>query len=355
MQTDTLTQLRQVSPLNPLSDGGLREISRLGRIFAFPRGTNLLEQRELDHCTFYLLSGQLRIDSKRNGSEVMVGGTSASAALRKNRDLLIAEAITETRLLCIETDLLDVTLIWDQLNEAPPDRQGNNYWEYRTSPGTVAAHLMSGALAALTPDRVALLLERFEPVTATRGEIIVREGDPGDHYYVIDDGRCVVTRRIGNTVAELAELRPGDGFGEEALLGDGIRNATVTMKRDGRLYRLSREDFDLLLREPLLRQMPAEQAMEKRNSAIWIDVRFPTEFRRDKLAWAINIPLGEIRHIFPVLDRTCEYIVCCQNGRRSAAAAFLLAQAGCQAWALQGGLESLTSPAGASHGGEDVK
>lgn len=340
MQTDSLQQLRQVAGLSPLSEDGLHEIARLAKVRSFPRGTDLLTQDELRHCTFYLLDGQLHVASMRNGGEVMVGATTSSAALRQSADLLRADAITEVRLLCIATDLLDVTLIWDQLSREPADSLPGNS---ARAPGNVAGHLLSGALAAITPDRIALLLERFKPIKAGCGQTIVRQGEPGDQYYVVDDGRCVVSRRIGNVETELAELRPGDGFGEEALLGDGIRNATVTMTSDGHLYCLAKADFDVLLREPLLRQLTAAEAIKKCDAAIWIDVRFPSEFSRDRLPWAINIPLGEIRNIFSVLNRSGEYIVYCENGSRSAAAAFLLAQAGCTVWSLQGGLETFAA------------
>ncbi len=115
------------------------------------------------------------------------------------------------------------------------------------------------------------------------------------------------------------------------------------MTSDGQLYCLAKHDFDVLLREPLLRQLPAVEAVKKCDAAIWIDVRFPSEFSRDRLSWAINIPLGEIRNIIGVLNRSGEYIVYCQNGSRSAAAAFLLAQAGCKVWSLEGGLEAFAA------------
>ena len=54
---------------------------------------------------------------------------------------------------------------------------------------------------------------------------------------------------------------------------------------------------------------------------------------------AINVPLAEVRNMFPVLDRSREYVVYCQSGRRSAAAAFLFAQRGFKVWVLDGGLK----------------
>ncbi len=202
MQTDSLQHLRHVTGLSPLSEDGLNEISRLATVRAYPRGTNLLVQDNLKYCTFYLLDGQLHVSSIRSGGEVMVGGTTSSAGLRQSPDLLKAETITQVRLLCIATDLLDVTLIWDQLNQEPAGAvTGDN----PRTPGTVADHLLSGALAAITPDRIALLLERFKPIKTHRGQTIVREGEPGDQYFVIADGRCVVTRQVGNVFAVVSQ------------------------------------------------------------------------------------------------------------------------------------------------------
>ena len=52
------------------------------------------------------------------------------------------------------------------------------------------------------------------------GDTIVEEGDAGEHYYVIRRGRCSVSRRPddGAPALRLAELRPGDAFGEESLI-----------------------------------------------------------------------------------------------------------------------------------------
>ena len=169
--------------------------------------------------------------------------------------------------------------------------------------------------------------------------MIIREGAEGDYYYLVESGRCQVERMVGGVSMTLAELKSGDTFGEEALVSQAKRNATVTMKTDGSLLRLSKQDFDVLLREPLLHAINMEQATQKvLNGAQWIDVRYPSEYQYDRLPGARNIPLSEIRNAFGALDMDEEYIIYCQSGRRSAAAAFLLAQRGYQALLLEGGL-----------------
>ena len=144
---------------------------------------------------------------------------------------------------------------------------------------------------------------------------------------------------IGGVTMFLAELKSGDAFGEEALVSEAKRNATVTMISDGTLLRLAKQKFIELLKEPLLHRISISEARQRvAAGAQWIDVRYPSEYQYDKLPGAINIPLAEIRDAFDLLDKSREYLVYCQSGRRSSAATFLLAQRGYKAYLLRGGL-----------------
>jgi rhodanese-related sulfurtransferase len=88
-----------------------------------------------------------------------------------------------------------------------------------------------------------------------------------------------------------------------------------------------------------LQRISAEDARAKvADGAQWIDVRYPSEYQYDKLPGAINIPLSDIRNAFGALDKGREYVLYCQSERRSAAAAFLMAQRGYRAYVLSGGL-----------------
>jgi CRP-like cAMP-binding protein len=101
---------------------------------------------------------------------------------------------------------------------------------------------------------------QVQPVPAKRGETIIQQGDPGDYYYLIESGRCKVSRLVAGSPVQLAELKEGDAFGEEALVADTVRNATVVMNTDGMLLRLSKQDFNDLLRAPLLQKVAGEEA-----------------------------------------------------------------------------------------------
>jgi len=68
----------------------------------------------------------------------------------------------------------------------------------------------------------------------TAGEIVIREGDVGDRFYVIETGEVAVA---GTT------LGPGDAFGEIALLRDVPRTTTVTARAETTLLTIDRAEF----------------------------------------------------------------------------------------------------------------
>jgi MFS family permease len=83
------------------------------------------------------------------------------------------------------------------------------------------------------------LSHRLTPVEAKAGTPVVREGEHGEHFYVIAAGRF----DVANSAGEFPALAAGDVFGEIALLRDVPRTATVTARTDGQLYALDRDAF----------------------------------------------------------------------------------------------------------------
>jgi MFS family permease len=96
----------------------------------------------------------------------------------------------------------------------------------------------------LSPARIETALRRLDPVDAVAGQVIVREGDVADRFYVICGGSFRVTQVDGaGGERQLRTLGEDDVFGERGLLARSPRTATVTAETDGRLFSMSGEDF----------------------------------------------------------------------------------------------------------------
>ena len=103
----------------------------------------------------------------------------------------------------------------------------------------VFAHLTPGTLAEVADQMV---LERFDP-----GAVIIRQGDPGDKFYLVRSGTVEVLVDDGTQQNVVAELGEGDYFGEAALLEDKPRNATVRAREAVEVYSLGKPDFNAVL------------------------------------------------------------------------------------------------------------
>ncbi len=187
------------------------------------------------------------------------------------------------------------------------------------------------------------VFERMTERAVESGETIVAQGEPGDAYYVILSGEAEVwvTDPFTDETSRATVLGAGDGFGEEALLLEGNRTATVTMISPGRLLVLGQQDFDRLLKPGMVAEVDAAAARDllERGAAKLIDCRYEMEYEEGRIPGAQLVPLDRLRRegVFTV-DPQPRYIVYCRSGRRSRAAVFLLRERGVQAVSLTGGI-----------------
>jgi HlyB family type I secretion system ABC transporter len=136
--------------------------------------------------------------------------------------------------------------------------------------------------AKLPPAALELMLDALTPVTAERGDQVVREGEPPGPMYVVEEGRLRVFQRDeGGQRQYRAYLRRGDFFGEMSLLRGEPRSATVEAVTPCRLLALGRDTFDRLLAEyPQFRAQIEERVAQYdyRQTA-----RVPLDFQQENL------------------------------------------------------------------------
>ena len=186
---------------------------------------------------------------------------------------------------------------------------------------------------------VRVLLEQIDKISVSKGEQIIRQGDPGDYYYIVDSGTCLVTRKENPLTppVTLAELGPGEAFGEEEMVTGSTRNANVTMSSDGELLRLKAETFADVVRDALVDKVPHKMAERMRgDGAVWVDVRDKVDF--DNTAHfepAINLPLSSLRETcHKALPKDKSLLVCANEESVASVATLLLVQRGFDAVCL---------------------
>ncbi|ROQ19728.1 MULTISPECIES: cyclic nucleotide-binding domain-containing protein [Marinimicrobium] len=328
LQRDTL---RVFSPFDRLSDEYLDKVLEKAEWVEIPRGTLIFKRGKTLDVQHYLVSGRVDlIDAQFQSSSLEAGSDNASFPLADHSPTQVsAVAKTDVELIVLERDFLDLVMAWSQSGDHPEgDSSGADDHDW------MSYLLESPLFTRVPPGHIQQLFVRFEEIDVEKGESIVREGEPGDYFYVLESGRASVTDKAGRV---LAELGAGSYFGEEALVGDTTRNANVDMLTAGRLMRLEKADFKTLLQEPVVKTIPASEWGERSASLgefVVLDVRLVVERRFGKLEGSRNVPLGQLRGALDELDKSTAYVVSDDAGRRSDVAVQLLAQAGLEVYLL---------------------
>ncbi len=334
-------QLRSLSPLNGLKTDTLRAILDKIEVLEASRGQTLFKKGDTEKRTIYVLSGTIGLIEGDKVVQTIAGGTDEACSpihpiLPRQRTAVAAD---DVKYISIDSEFLDVTLTWDQTGIY---EVGDFSTEQLKETGNwMAAFLHIKAFQRIPPANIQTIFMRLQQVNHKAGDVIIQQGNEGDYFYVISHGRCMVTREtpLSDKGIDLAELAVGDTFGEEALLSETKCNATIKMQTDGVLMRLGKDDFRSLLKEPMLEWLNQDEADKViANGGQWLDVRLPSEFKVFHKDGALNMPLYVLRHKLNVLDPGKQYVVCCDTGRRSSAAAFILKQKDFQAFVLTGGL-----------------
>lgn len=352
MDTVAADTLRRLDPILNLSPDQIDELASQTRVERHAAGSILFREGDEDHHLVYVLKGDVQLTRDSGNLELVAANSPAalrplSVSRPRHVTAICANACEVIRL---DGDLLEAMITWGQLATQEPEVVMTGDGIFTVDKGSWLKKMVkSPTFKNLPPANIEQLLDKLEPIKVRAGQVIIRQGDPGDYFYMIDQGSALVTRQAGDDEEEsieLAELSEGRAFGEAALISDKPRNATVSMMSDGVLLRLSKADFLTLLNEPNVRWIDyqAAQALVPKK-AVWLDIRLQSEFASAHLPGALNIPVQQLHRRARDLDRNVAYICYCDSGRRSSAASFILKQHGLEALVLRDGIEAL--PAGA--------
>lgn len=339
--------LKQFVPPSALNNENFQELAGKAVVEEVAPGRTIFKLGETDRKTIYLIEGEVDLVLPSGQKLPIRSGTEGARHPLGNQQPRKHTAVAKTacKITRIDSDLLDILLTWDQMSgievgeitveNSEGGEGGEDDWMTRI--------LQSKAFMQVPAANIQAMFMRIQEVPARSGDVIIKQGDDGDFYYIIKHGKCKVTR-ASKTGSELilATLGDGDAFGEEALLSEAKRNANIVMTTDGVLMRLSKADFNQLLKEPMLNWVTRKQADElvTKEGAVWVDVRLDSEHKENGIAGSLNVPLFMLRMKADSLPAGKKYILYCDTGRRSSAGAFLLSERGHQVLCLKGGLNS---------------
>ena len=326
-------------PMNVLSGEHRQELLNHATVVSLAPGESLDASAEHADYTYYLLDGVFNlVEGERVLETMSAGDDSARFAINRLRSERISGRATDLlKLLRVDISLVSTLLLWMQSLAAASSRS----LRPEDSAGWLPRVLSSELFARIPPANIQGVFNHLESIETKAEQVIIKQGESGDYYYIVRSGKCAVTREVEPAAAPvlLASLGPGDSFGEEALLSNAKRNATITMVGDGELMRLTKEDFRQLITAPLVNTLNAVEATEiVNNGAAWVDVRLREEHANNGIPESINLPLQNLRENVQQLNKEIPYVTYSDSAGRSRARAFLLNELGFTAYVLEGGL-----------------
>ena len=341
-------RLQTLVPLNALTPDNFEALLNDVHVLKVPAGKTIFKAGSNDNRNVYLLAGDIILQDAAGKSVLVRGGSEqARHPIGNQRPRRYSATIkTDAVIVHMDRDQLDMLLTWDQSSgyEVQDVQQMEEEGDWMTQ------LLSAKALSRLPAANIQTLFMKVEQINVTAGEEIIKQGDEGDYYYIVRSGICRVSRTSPKTGEQviLDKINAGESFGEEALISNARRNATITMVTDGKLMRLSKEDFLSLLKEPMVKRVEYDDAIAMVNDgAALLDVRLPSEHENENLPGSINIPLVYLRRKMDTLNKSRAYVIYCDTGRRSSSAAFLMSERDFDVYVLNDGLNG-RSPADAA-------
>lgn len=328
---DREAAVRHLVPINRLPPENQEALLRACEFQTVFDGQVVYAQGHQDDYVHYLIDGTVEL--LWNGKVVKRLPATSKAARRAldkpGRKRHTVRAVSNCIVLRIPRPDFDMQLDEGSLLTGPRQVEVSEIAAEKSSNWMIKM-LQSDLFERLPAINIQKIFGRMERVEVEADQVVVKQGDEGDYYYVIERGYCEVSRHIlGGKEIHLADLGAGDAFGEGALIGSSTRDASVTMLADGALMRLSRDDFNELIRDPLLRGISPTVAIAQIDAgAGWLDVRYPEDCAKSRLRRSRNIPFNVLRLQANRLDKDKKYIVCCEDSKQSAVGAFLLIERG---------------------------
>lgn len=335
LKAEDVELIKKLIPFHQMSEGDLTALLEQAKIMKLPRGKMIFKRNEQDDKVYWVLTGSVDLLDQNFDAKNRKAGEEVTRNPIDNNTPHRQTAVTteESRVLCFDRSSVIIHLGGGPAVSSAAEEEEGIDW--------MSTLLSSPLFEFVPPGNIQTLFSKFEETKYEAGDVVITQGEQGDYFYVIQAGRAKVERSAGEKKAVLAELKPGDNFGQDALVSDTPRNATVTMTTPGTLMRLSGPDFQSLILSPVIETVTMEEAQDMIKQGdpktYIIDVRTPAEYEEDKVTGSINIPLLLLRKNLRKLKEDAVYLCMCDDGKRAQLGAYQLNEEGYSAYVLKRG------------------
>jgi len=263
-EPDAAASLERVPIFSDLSREAFLALAAGLTLRRFDRGAAVLREGEEGKSFFVVASGKLAVSKRDEAGEHVVLARLGEGEFFGEMALLSGapRSATVTAEEPSEVLELDAELLLGLARRHPHLAQSlQRFYRQR---------LLANALAASPVFRPfgrgdrRLIMEKFRAREVRPNDVIVREGEPSDGFYVILEGAVEVVKRAGARDQVVGLLREGDLFGEVSCLRKTPATATVVVRRAGTLLRLPRTAFDeLVVTYPQILELVSELSDER--------------------------------------------------------------------------------------------
>lgn len=236
---DRVRLLESLGFLASLPLVGLDRLARTARVREVPRGTTVVRQSERGDQFFVVAAGRAAVIVRERGEdrtveELGVGDYFGERALLGDGlRRATVRSLTPLKLLVFPADAF-----WKEL-------AGTMAWETRLRMALGERERLEALpiFSGMGSRQLDLLAVKLEVREVAPGQTLIRQGDPGDTFYIVREGELEVLVSGNGARRRASLLQPGDFFGEIALLYQVPRTATVRARTPASVWQLGRQDF----------------------------------------------------------------------------------------------------------------
>jgi CRP-like cAMP-binding protein len=344
--TITNDTLKKFYPLDSFEDEVIRLIIGKSKLNHMQKNELMFKEGSNDSDIIYLIGGKIKLTTNSGEQFVLDSESEQSAypiANLKPRRFSATVHSDNASIFRIPAEVIEPFMANSGTNAQLKDNSITHDSELKVFDSDwMMALAKTQPFSQLSVPQFEKLFQCMEEIKVKAGDTIITQGDEANYYYLVKKGQCLVSRNNGKKEIPLAELGPTESFGEEALLANATRNATVRMLRDGRLMRINQVDFHRFLKNQIIHWIdPDEVTNVLSDGAIKIDLT--EKYKPDaRISDAIKIPPFMLRNQMKKLSRQKTYLLLCDNDNECAVASYLMSLRGLKSFVLRGGAESLT-------------